>query len=131
MELIIKVHEKKVSESTADELMQIMAGADYEKRGLDKKKLGDLFATALDDGYTATPFDASWGSSYFFYTTYVTRPNDEPTGSQVMLILVKNEDNGESHAYLEFWDKNGNELCEPMDDVPLSDVFDSLKTIGK
>ena len=26
---------------------------------------------------------------------------------------------------------NGNELCEPMDDVPLSDVFDALNTIGK
>ena len=132
MALTIKVHEnKKVSESASDELEQIMAGADYEKRGLDLKKLNDLFATALDDGYTFKPFEATWGSTYFFYITYINRPNDEPPGAQVYLMLVKNEDTGESYGYLEFWDKNGNELCDEMNEVPLSDVFDAIKTIGK
>lgn len=64
MALTIKVHEKKVFESATDELIQIMADADYEKRGLDLKKLNDLFAAALDDGYTFKPFEATWGSSY-------------------------------------------------------------------
>ena len=46
-------------------------------------------------------------------------------------MLVKNEDTGESYGYLEFWDKNGNELCDEMNEVPLSEVFDAIKTIGK
>ena len=131
MALTIKVHEKKVSESATDELIQIMAGADYEKRGLDLNKLNDLFATALDNGYTFKPFEATWGSSYLFYITHIDRPNDEPPGAQVYLMLVKNDDTGESYGYLEFWDKNGNELCDEMNEVPLSEVFGAIKTIGK
>lgn len=130
MSMKIRVHEKKVSEAATDGLTQIMDAANYEKRGLDKQKLDNYFDSNLEQGYTHKPFDATWGSHYFFYNTYVTRPGD-PTGVCVYLSLIKDEDTDKSYAYLELWDKNGNELSEPMDNVNLSDVLDAIKNIGK
>ena len=124
MVLKIRVHE------AFSDIEKIMATADYEKRGLVKQELNNYFVSNLERGYAHKPFDITWGSHYDFYTTYVTRPGD-PTGACVYLSLIKDEDTGKSHAYLELWDSNGNELCEPMENVALSDVFNAIKTIGK
>lgn len=126
MSMKIRLHE------SVGTLEQIMSEVDAynPKPGLDKPKLDDFFYAKLDRGYTHTPFDFTWGSHYVFYITYITRPGD-PAGAKVYLSLIKDENTGDSHAYLEFWDKDGNELCEPVENVGLSDVFDAIKKIGK